>query len=116
MIKINGVIFGNEHFGNNEAIYREVELNDKVNEIELWFEGNEDIATMMFALPLFSDVIKFKKSFIKWILFVFAFIWVIIYLYLGLEATCFNHKLTQSLTIPAINITAPLIINKLGLS
>ena len=55
--------------------------------------GNMTIATMMFALPLFSDVIKFKKNFIKWILFIFAFIWVIIYGYNRIHMTA--HFLTD---------------------
>jgi len=55
--------------------------------------GNMTIATMMFSLPLFSDVIKFKKNFIKWILFIFAFIWVIIYGYNRIHMTA--HFLTD---------------------
>ena len=55
--------------------------------------GNMTIATMMFALPLFSDAIKFKKNYIKWILYVFAFIWVILYGYNRIHMTA--HFLTD---------------------
>lgn len=55
--------------------------------------GNMTIATMMFALPLFSDVIKFKKNYIKWILYIFAFIWVILYGYNRIHMTA--HFLTD---------------------
>jgi membrane-associated phospholipid phosphatase len=58
-----------------------------------WPSGNMTIATMMFALPLFSDVIKFKKNYIKWILYIFAFIWVILYGYNRIHMTA--HFLTD---------------------
>ena len=55
MIKINGAFFGSEHFGNGEVIFKEVELKDNTNEIELWFESNEDIANLMFAAEYIKD-------------------------------------------------------------
>ena len=46
-----------------------------------WPSGNMTIATMMFALPLFADVLKKKSEFIRWSLFGFACAWVILYGY-----------------------------------
>jgi len=58
-----------------------------------WPSGNMTIATMMFALPLFADAIRFKKNLIRWLLYAFAFIWVIIYGYNRIHMTA--HFLTD---------------------
>ena len=58
-----------------------------------WPSGNMTIATMMFSLPLFADVIIFKKNLIRWVLYLFAFIWVIIYGYNRIHMTA--HFLTD---------------------
>ena len=47
----------------------------------------------MFSLPLFADAIKFKKNLIRWVLYLFAFIWVIIYGYNRIHMT--SHFLTD---------------------
>ena len=49
--------------------------------LKSWPSGNMTIATMMFSLPLLTDVIKKKNESIRWGLFIFACIWVIIYGY-----------------------------------
>lgn len=51
MIKINGQVFGNETFKNNEAIYKAVDLLffDK-NEVEMYFEDNRDITNLIMAV------------------------------------------------------------------
>lgn len=49
MLRVNGVVFGNELFLNREAIYKEVGLGDTENVIQLNFEGNEDITNLMMA-------------------------------------------------------------------
>ena len=46
-----------------------------------WPSGNMTIASMMFSLPLFGDILKKKSNMIKWILFGFACVWVILYGY-----------------------------------
>lgn len=51
MIKINGQVFGNETFKNNEAIYKTVDLLffDK-NEVSMYFEDNRDITNLIMAV------------------------------------------------------------------
>ena len=58
-----------------------------------WPSGNMTIATMMFSLPLFVDVLKNKNEKIRWILFIFACLWVIIYGYNRIHMTA--HFLTD---------------------
>ena len=51
MIKINGQVFGNETFKNNEAIYKTVDILffDK-NEVQMFFEDNRDITNLIMAV------------------------------------------------------------------
>ena len=46
-----------------------------------WPSGNMTIASMMFSLPLFAEVLKKKNNIIRWTLFGFACVWVILYGY-----------------------------------
>lgn len=46
---LNEQVFGGEHFGNNEAIYKEVELSKLTNVIKLKFENNCDITNLIIA-------------------------------------------------------------------
>lgn len=55
MVKVNNSIFGSEHFGNNETIFKDVRLNDTINTITLNFESNEDITTLIFAVEYIKD-------------------------------------------------------------
>ena len=83
-----------------------------------WPSGNMTIATMMFALPLFADVIRFKKNIIRWILYVFAFVWVIVYGYNRIHMTahfltdvCFGTLITY-LIFAAASIIGNSALNK----
>ena len=49
MIRINGIVFGNENFRNGEAIYRIPVLSDKENVITLFYENNKDIGDLVIA-------------------------------------------------------------------
>lgn len=69
--------------------------------LKSWPSGNMTIATMMFSLPLFANVLKKKSEVLRWILFVFAFIWVVIYGYNRIHMTahflsdvCFGTLIT----------------------
>lgn len=55
MLNINGQAFGNEYFGNNEAIYKDADLNDAENTITLKFEDNRDIANLVMAVEYIRD-------------------------------------------------------------
>lgn len=55
MITINKQPFGNEEFHNGEVIYKGVELDNKVNSIEMKFEDNRDIATLIFAVQYIRE-------------------------------------------------------------
>ena len=55
MLLINNQKFGHEYFGNNEAIYKDVSLNDDSNTIQLNFEDNRDIANLIFAVQYIRD-------------------------------------------------------------
>lgn len=50
MIKINGELFANETFKNNEVVYKTVILSQVCNTIEMIFEGNKDITDLIFAV------------------------------------------------------------------
>lgn len=83
-----------------------------------WPSGNMTIATMMFALPLFADAIKFKKNIIRFVLYVFAFVWVIIYGYNRIHMTahfltdvCFGTLITY-LIFAATSIIGNSVFNK----
>ena len=69
--------------------------------LKSWPSGNMTIATMMFSLPLLANVLKKKSEVLRWILFVFAFIWVVIYGYNRIHMTahflsdvCFGTLIT----------------------
>ena len=69
--------------------------------LKSWPSGNMTIATMMFSLPLFANVLKKKSEVLRWILFVFAFVWVVIYGYNRIHMTahflsdvCFGTLIT----------------------
>ncbi len=56
MVQINGHAFPEEHFLNNEGIYKKVPLNTTgVNVITLKFENNGDIVDMMIAAEFIRD-------------------------------------------------------------
>lgn len=55
MIFINGQSFGNEYFGNKEAIYKEVDLRSDINIIDFYFEDNGDIANMLMAVGYIKE-------------------------------------------------------------
>lgn len=55
MLKINNQEFGNEYFGNNEAIYKDVELGNSENTIQLNFEDTRDIANLVMAVEYIRD-------------------------------------------------------------
>lgn len=61
MLKINGQYFGNRYFGNNEAIYTDVDLADDVNVIELKFIDTRDIANLIMAIEYIRDEKKDSK-------------------------------------------------------
>ena len=80
--------------------------------LKSWPSGNMTIATMMFSLPLFAYVIKNKNSKIRWILFIFACLWVIIYgynrIHMGahfLTDVCFGTLITYLIYLGCYKLT-----------
>lgn len=55
MVKVNDCEFGNELFFNGETVYKEVDLNDDLNTIEVEFTDDSDITKIMFAVQYIRD-------------------------------------------------------------
>lgn len=69
--------------------------------LKSWPSGNMTIATMLFSLPLLVDVLKKKSEILRWGLFVFACIWVVLFGYNRIHMTahflsdvCFGTLIT----------------------
>lgn len=79
-----------------------------------WPSGNMTIATMMFSLPLFTDVLKKKKEWVRWCLFAFACIWVVLFGYNRIHMTahfltdvCFGTLITYIIFLGASLLIMP---------
>ena len=69
--------------------------------LKSWPSGNMTIATMLFSLPLLVDVLKKKSERLRWSLFIFACIWVVLFGYNRIHMTahflsdvCFGTLIT----------------------
>jgi membrane-associated phospholipid phosphatase len=89
-------------------------LAEENDSFKSWPSGNMTIATMMFSLPLLASTFKKKSNLIKWILFSFACIWIVLYgynrIHMGahfLTDVCFGTLITYLIFVLCDFVATP---------